>query len=141
MRDEKVQEAIQRIGRLMYERSTAFADEFVEDGLLIGSELGEIARGRDAIGQLMASFHALPSRYTWAWDTIDTRVEGETAWFFTEGFSVAELGGEQTRRPYRLAGVLERENGQWRWQLFSGSEPKFGKASEDQRRSPFSPSV
>ncbi len=44
----------------MYERSTAFADEFVENGLLIGSELGEIARGRDAIGQLMASSTRFP---------------------------------------------------------------------------------
>ena len=53
------------LGRLMYERSPAFADEFAPDAILVGSEPGEVARGREAIRALIATFHGLPARFTW----------------------------------------------------------------------------
>jgi hypothetical protein len=122
---QEVHEAIQRIGRLMYDRSPAFADEFAPDGMLVGSEPGEIALGREAIRQMIGTFHALPARYSWTWSSIEASVEGRSAWLFAEGFAVKELDGDQTRRPYRLSGVLSLENGKWCWRLFHGSEPKI----------------
>lgn len=120
-----VEETIRRIGRLMYERSPAFADEFVEDAVLVGSEPGEVARGRENIRALIASFHAVPARFTWEWEHLDIRVHGGTAWFFAEGVAVKEEpSGERTRRPYRLSGVLTADPPRWRWSLFHGSEPK-----------------
>lgn len=118
-----VEDALWRLGRLMYERSPAMADEFVADGLLVGSEPGEIARGREAIRALLAGFHELPARYTWQWDSVDIVVEGDLAWLFAEGLSVRELDGTQTR-PYRLSGVLQAAGGMWRWRQFHGSEPR-----------------
>ena len=78
-RDDGIRAAIDRIGRLMHQRSPAFADEFAEDAVLVGSEPGEVSRGREAIRALIATFHALPARYTWEWETIDIRREGAIA--------------------------------------------------------------
>jgi uncharacterized protein (TIGR02246 family) len=116
---------VERIGRLMYDRSPAFADEFAPDGVLVGSEIGEVARGRDAVRSMIAIFHARPIRYTWRWERIDRRVENQQGWLFAEGAAVAEApDGTRTERPYRLSGVLVHEEGCWRWTLFHGSEPR-----------------
>ena len=109
----------------MYARSPAFADEFALDGVLVGSEPGEVARGRAAIASLIATFHALPARYTWAWDAIDLGLDGPMAWLFAEGFVVKDVDGNQTRKAYRLSGVLAIDDGAWRWRLFHGSEPQM----------------
>lgn len=123
--DEEIRAAVAEIGRRMRERSPAFADLFAEDGLLVGSEPGEVARGREAIRALIATFHALPARYFWEWDDCDIRREGVIAWLFAEGRVVREdPDGAILKRPYRLAAVLREEEGRWRFALFSGSEPK-----------------
>jgi ketosteroid isomerase-like protein len=120
-----IEETLHRLGRLMYERNSAFADEFVSDALLVGSEPGEVARGREAVRALIATFHALPARFTWEWERIDSSVHGDTAWFFAEGHVVKEEpSGECTQRPYRLSGVLRAEGSHWLWCFFHGSEPK-----------------
>jgi uncharacterized protein (TIGR02246 family) len=119
-----IEDAIWRFGRLMYDRDAAIADEFVPEAMLVGSEPGEIARGREAIRALLAGLHAKPYRITWQWDSVDATVEGEIGWFFAEGFVVIEDGGQQRRLAYRLAGVLQHLDGRWRWRLFHGSEPK-----------------
>jgi len=119
-----IDDALRRLGSLMYERAPAIADEFVADALLVGSEPGEIARGRVAIAALFAGIHARPYRVTWQWDSIDANIDGAIGWFFAEGSVVIEDAGQQRRLPYRLAGVLEELEGQWRWRLFHGSEPR-----------------
>lgn len=119
-----IEDALSRLGRLMYERDPAVADEFVADAILIGSEAGEIARGRAEIRVLFAGIHAKPYRVTWQWDSVDTKVEGSLGWFFAEGNAIIERTEGQIRLPYRLAGVLQRLDGRWYWRLFHGSEPK-----------------
>jgi len=120
-----VEASLGRIGRLMFDRSEAFADEFAPDGVLVGSEPGEVARGREAVRVLIRGFHALPARYTWRWDSLDQCVDGPWAWFFAEGAAIKETpDGARTERPYRLSGVLGREGDRWRWKLFHGSEPR-----------------
>ena len=123
-REEELVEALDWLGRSMYERSAAFAEMFAEDAILIGSEAGEVARGRAAIRSLIAAFHALPARYCWAWNTIDARVAGDIGWLFAEGDVVREEpDGTQKRRPYRLSAVLARSGSQWIWLSFHGAEP------------------
>ena len=119
-----IEDTLWRLGRLMYERDPAIADEFAPDATLVGSEPGEIARGREAIRALLAGIHAKPYRVTWQWDSVDATIEGETGWFFAEGSAIIDDGGQQRRLAYRLAGVLHLMDGHWRWRLFHGSEPK-----------------
>ena len=118
-----IEDALWRLGRLMYERDPAIAEEFMTDAMLVGSEPGEVARGREAIRALFAGIHARPYRVTWQWDSVDATVEGELGWFFAEGSVVIDDGG-QTRLAYRLAGVLQHLEDTWRWRLFHGSEPR-----------------
>ena len=119
-----IEAALWRLARMMYERDPTIADEFVADALLVGSEPGEIARGREAIRALIAPIQARPGRVTWQWDSVDTTVEGDIGWLFAEGNVVMEAAADPVRLPYRLAGVLQRLDGVWRWRLFHGSEPK-----------------
>jgi ketosteroid isomerase-like protein len=121
---EEIDAAVRHLGRMMFDRDGAFADEFTEDGVLVGSEAGEIARGRDAIRTLIANFHALPDRYIWDWHTLDIAAAGNVGWVFAEGEVVRSGVEGRQSRPYRLSGVLEREDGRWRWRLFHGAEPK-----------------
>ena len=119
-----IEDAIGRLGRLMYDRDPAIADEFMADAMLVGSEPGEVAHGREAIRTLLAGIHAKPYRVTWQWDSVDATIEGETGWFFAEGSAIMDDGGQLRRLAYRLAGVLHLADGHWRWRLFHGSEPK-----------------
>jgi ketosteroid isomerase-like protein len=119
-----IEDALWRLGRLMYERDPAMADEFVADALLVGSEPGEIARGREAIRALIAAIHSKPYRVTWQWDRVDATVEGDLGWFYADGAVVIEDAGELRRLAYRLAGVLQQVDNIWRWRLFHGSEPR-----------------
>ena len=73
----EIEDALWRLGRLMYERDPAIADQFVPDAILVGSEPGEVARGREAIRAIFAGIHARSYRVTWQWDSVDATVEGE----------------------------------------------------------------
>jgi ketosteroid isomerase-like protein len=119
-----IEDALWRLGRLMYERDPAMADEFTADAVLVGSEPGEIARGREAIRVLIAGIHAKSYRVTWQWESVDATVEGEIGWFYADGAVVIEDAGKQRRLAYRLAGVLQQVDNTWRWRLFHGSEPR-----------------
>ena len=119
-----IEDALWRLGRLMYERDPAMADEFLADAMLVGSEPGEIARGREAIRALIAGIHSKSYRVTWQWESVNATVEGEIGWFYADGAVVIEDAAEQRRLAYRLAGVLQQVNDTWRWRLFHGSEPR-----------------
>ncbi|GEM_PF-1372006 len=121
---DEVDAALRQLGRMMFDRDDAFAAQFAETGLLVGSEPGEIARGRDEIARHVAAVHALPARYIWDWQAVDITVDGDTAWLFAEGEAIASDPAGRSARPYRLSAVLRREGGHWRWLLFHGAEPQ-----------------
>jgi hypothetical protein len=116
-------EAVARLGRLTAARDSGVLDEFEEDGILVGSEPGEIARGRTELAAFFDTLRAWPAAITWEWSRMDHTIAGGTGWFFAEGWVVARRGDVETRRPYRLSGVLTHDGSRWRWRLFSGSEP------------------
>jgi uncharacterized protein (TIGR02246 family) len=108
----------------MFDRDPTIADEFTTDAVLVGSEPGEVAHGREAIRSLLAGIQAKPYRVTWQWDSVDARVEDLVGWFIAQGSAVIDNGTGQQHVPYRLTGVLQQAEGRWRWRLFHGSEPK-----------------
>lgn len=101
---------------------------FVEDAeaLLLGSETGELARGRPAITELLQTLFASPVRLGWVWDPPDVAVHGDVAWLCARGMLCVRQGSEETRRPYRITGVFVRLRHEWRWAHFHGSEPALG---------------
>ena len=121
--DEIVRTALGELNRAMLDRDPAVAELFLSDALLVGSEPGEVARGRTAIAALLGAIHAMD--YTGWWDLpqLDSGGSDQQVWFFAEGDVV--LAGAQTRRlPYRISGTLTRTEAGWRWALFHGSEPR-----------------
>jgi ketosteroid isomerase-like protein len=91
------------------------------DATLIGSSLGEIARGPIELRRFLESMFAGPQTVGWEWDDVSVSCAGEIAWLWLEGALV--LDG-RSDRAYRISGVLERRQGRWLWSLFHGSEPR-----------------
>jgi ketosteroid isomerase-like protein len=121
---DEIDATLRRLGRMLFDRDPAMADEFAEDALLVGSEPGERADGRGAIRELFKTLHALPARLIWDWRTVDIKVDGDIGWVFAEGDIVLSGAASRTARPYRMSGVLGWDGNRWRWRLFHGSEPK-----------------
>jgi ketosteroid isomerase-like protein len=90
------------------------------DTTLIGSEVGEIARGPMEIRPFLEDLFDQPQTFSWEWDDVSISSSGDVAWLWTEGALV--ING-RSERPYRITGVLERREGRWLWSLFHGSEP------------------
>lgn len=121
---DEIDATLRRLGRMLFDRDEAFADQFAEDALLVGSEPGEIASGREAIRALAGKLFVLPARYIWDWQAVDIRVDGDLGWLFAEGEIVRSDGGGRMAAPYRLSAVVSWDGSRWVWRLFHGSEPK-----------------
>jgi ketosteroid isomerase-like protein len=120
---DEIDRTLRRLGRMLFDRDEAFAEEFAEDGVLVGSEPGEIAAGRGAIRALVGKLYARPARYIWDWRTIDIKVDGDVGWLFAEGLLVQSDGDGRTELPYRVSGVFGWSGERWLWRQFHGSEP------------------
>jgi ketosteroid isomerase-like protein len=117
--------ALIRLNGLLSRRDLSIVDEFVdcEDALLIGSEIGERARGPGQIEAYFEELFARPEALSFAWREVDVSVHGEVAWIHADGEVVRRGDSSEVRQPYRLAGVLEPRSGDWKWRLFQGSQP------------------
>jgi len=92
------------------------------DCALYGSEEGEQAIGPEALRAFFASLYARPYRVLLVLPERRISALGNVAWIAGEG-TYRLSDGDDGEHPYRLTGVLERREGRWLWQLFSGSEP------------------
>jgi ketosteroid isomerase-like protein len=90
------------------------------DTTLIGSSLGDIARGPIELRRFLEQAFAGPQQIGWEWDDVSVSSCGDVAWLWLEG-ALAFDG--RSDRAYRISGVLERRQGRWLWTLFHGSEP------------------
>jgi ketosteroid isomerase-like protein len=119
-----LRQALQRLGMLVKGRDIAVVEEFAPDGMLIGSEPGEIARGHHELTAFFTALFAKPVSVIWDWETLDLHASGANAWVFAEGAAVLDNSTGSRRLPYRLSGVLEAVGPGWKWRLFHGSEPR-----------------
>jgi ketosteroid isomerase-like protein len=90
------------------------------DATVIGSSLGEIARGPIELRRFLEQLFTGAQTVAWEWDDVSISARGDVAWLWLEGALV--LDG-RSDRAYRISGVLERRQGRWLWSLFHGSEP------------------
>ena len=91
--------------------------------LLIGSEAGEIAAGRQELESFFSHIFARDTTFSWEWDRIDVSYAGNLAWFFAEGRVILSTVTQQRKTPYRITGILERQGDRWLWRHYHGSEP------------------
>ena len=122
--DQQILARLERLGELLFARDPGIVDELWSDGFrLIGSEKGEIAETRDQLDDLFARLFHLDARLCWAWDTKTITIENDIAWVFAKGHVEIAHPDRIDRRPYRLVAIFRKVDGNWRWRLFSGSEP------------------
>ena len=91
---------------------------------VIGSEIRDLAEGREELEAHIRYYFGLPVRLVWQWRRREVSSVGNVAWLFAEGELVFRGENSETRVPYRLTGVLERRDGGWRWRHFHGAEPR-----------------
>jgi ketosteroid isomerase-like protein len=95
------------------------------DILLVGSDKGEVYKGRAAMEGWLGSLFKW-STFSWQMDRVDISHHGETAWAFVEGkMNVRDKTNGKLRfsAPYRFSAVLVRRGDGWAWRLFHGSAP------------------
>lgn len=89
-----------------------------------GSEAGERATGLTDLHRLFTTLLSRPVAYSFQFDEITFSERGDTVWVLADGCctETTDAGGTESF-PYRLAGVLTGEDGQWRWEMLACSEP------------------
>jgi ketosteroid isomerase-like protein len=89
-----------------------------------GSESGEKATGPAGLRRLLQDLLARPVAYSFDVPDITFGERAGLVWLLAdgEGTQTADDGMTQSF-PYRLTGVLAREEDRWRWLLLAGSEP------------------
>ena len=95
------------------------------DILLVGSDKGEVYKGRAAMEVWLGSLYT-SNGFGWQMDRVEISHHGETAWAFVEGkmnvYSKA-TGKLRFSTPYRFSAVLVKRGDRWVWRLFHGSAP------------------
>jgi ketosteroid isomerase-like protein len=121
----QVCEVLERFNDLVSTQNLQVLAEFApgDEVLLVGSDAGEVATGRQELEAFFARIFARDTTFSWEWDRIDVSHAGDLAWFFAEGRVVLSTAKEQRRAPYRITGVLERHGERWLWRQYHGSEP------------------
>jgi len=94
------------------------------DILLVGSDVGEVFKGRAAMEAWLVKLTAR-NRFGWQMDRVEVGSNGSTAWTFVEGSMTVRDGTGKVRgvTPYRFTGVLVKRGDSWAWTLFHGSVP------------------
>jgi ketosteroid isomerase-like protein len=96
--------------------------------LFVGSDKGELFRGREATRAFMQTLYGLPFVFSFDLGEVVIRQDGGHAWIFVDGKMVrtADRGaavGKVGESPYRFSITMVKRDDRWRWQLFHGSVP------------------
>jgi len=123
--EAQIREVLARFNELVTMKDSRVLDEFAadDDVLLVGSEAGEVAAGRQELQTFFVRIFARDVAFSWEWNRVDISHQGSIAWFFADGQVVLTTPEGQQRTPYRTSGVLERKGGRWLWRQYHGAEP------------------
>ena len=123
--NKQVQEVLGRFDTLVSTKNLEVLEEFAPEDhvMLIGSDAGEVAKGRQEIEAFFARIFESEETFSWEWERVDASQSGDLAWFFAEGWVILTTGKEMRKLPYRVTGVLKRFDDRWLWMHYHGSEP------------------
>jgi ketosteroid isomerase-like protein len=119
----EIEATLARFSDLVSRRDMAVLSEFADGAILVGSDDGEVAEGRNQLEALFHRVFSWPITVSWEWRYVRAESSGDIAWFFAEGDVVENRDGARKRKPYRLSGVLRRQKDRWIWLQWNGSEP------------------
>ena len=115
--------ATERLSTRRFAKDIGLADEFEMDAIGCGSEAADVFMDGVGVRQHFATNMAKDFTVRWAWDFLETRVEGDTGWFFANGKALVGRAGVETAYPFRMSGVLSWRDGDWHWRMLHASEP------------------
>ena len=123
--EDEILAKLDRLNALLFARDPGVVDELWCDlgFTLYGSEQGETVETRAELQSLFASLFARPYRLGWKWDRRRATCQYDVAWIAAEGQIEMTHPDRVEHLPYRMIGVQQQIGGEWRWRLFSGSEP------------------
>jgi len=121
----RVERVIERFFALVSARDPNVLAEFApgDDLILVGSDDGEIARGRAQIEAFFKRLYTRDSTFSWQMQRVDAFADGDIAWFFAAGRMIVESPAGTKDLSYRISGVLQRIGHHWLWKQYHGSEP------------------
>jgi ketosteroid isomerase-like protein len=124
----QIHKALDRFNQLVSTKNLEVVEDFTpsDEALLIGSEQGEIAAGRQEIEAFFQRVFARPATFSRECQRINAWYAENLAWFFADGQVILSSEKEIRRTPYRITGVLENRDGRWLWRLYHGAEPVAG---------------
>lgn len=97
---------------------------FVEDGATFGAELGERAHGHDELRDFLGQLVARPVTVGWELAAVCASRSDDALSFVSDAqVLLVTEDGATDRVPFRVAGVLREAEGEWRFELFNGTEP------------------
>jgi ketosteroid isomerase-like protein len=126
MSDEAaIRARLDALARLIAARDMGIVDALANPRgfLMLGSEAGERASGREEITALFRALFAQPYALSFIWDAPEVTIAGDIAWVTAEGIMNVVRPTGTRPMPYRMVGIFERGPEGWAWRLFSGSEP------------------
>jgi len=99
-----------------------------EDILFVGSDKGEIFRGKDGVKQFTEILFAMPFVFSFDLQNVSISQDGNSAWVFVDGNMIhtgdrGESAGKVSKKPYRFSIAMMKKGGLWKWQLFHGAVP------------------
>jgi hypothetical protein len=100
----------------------AFSDD--ESVTYAGSETGEVATGKPALGTLLTTLLARDVHYSFSFADIRADTVGDAVWVVAEGTGTeTAMDGSAEDFPYRVCGLLVPEHHGYRWLVLNGGEP------------------
>ena len=93
---------LEHFNDLVSSRDLRVLSEFApdDDVLLIGSEAGEVAKGKHELEAFFRRIYAREASYSWEWERIDASHAGDLVWFFAEGRAILTTVNEKREALY-----------------------------------------
>lgn len=95
--------AVERLSRRRFAKDIGLADEFEHDAIGCGSEAADVFVDGSGVRQHFATNMGKDFTVRWAWDLLETRVDGDTGWFFANGKALVGQSGVETAYPFRMS--------------------------------------
>lgn len=124
---EEISEVLERFRTVVANKdfhgaTMLFADD--PDILLLGSGPGEIARELSELKGFVEQIFSQQAVLIFDWKTCLVSQVGSMAWVYLDAtFYWKGENIDQTPRPYRITGVLEKRDGKWLFVQWHGSQP------------------
>ena len=115
--------AVKRLSTRRFAKDIGLADEFEPDAVGCGSEAADVFLDDSGVRLHFATNMGKDFTVRWACYLLETRVDGDTGWFFANGKALVGRSGVETAYPFRMSGVLSWRDGDWRWRMLHASEP------------------